>query len=69
MPKNLRTAFDYYAKAAKKGHPRACYKLALLYLEGKGVEKNIDKALHWFATADLNGAAFADFCLAEAYRT
>lgn len=69
VPKNLQTAFDYYAKAAKKGHPKACYKLALLYLEGRGVEKNIDEALHWFATADLNGAAFADFSLAEAYRT
>lgn len=69
VPKNFQTAFEYYSKAADKGHPKACYRLALLYLEGKGVEKNIDKALHWFATADLNGAAFADYSLAEAYRT
>ncbi|MBR5887898.1 MAG: sel1 repeat family protein [Akkermansia sp.] len=31
-------------KAAKAGDPKACYALAHMYMEGKGVEKNPEKA-------------------------
>ncbi len=50
-PKDPEKAQDMYAKAlpglekaAKEGNPTACYALANMYANGKGVEKNPEKA-------------------------
>jgi hypothetical protein len=38
----------YYEKADKKGYTRASNELGIIYLEGKGVAKNYDKAREYF---------------------
>lgn len=44
-------ALSYYQKGASKGDPDAGYWLGRLYLEGKGVAANSEKALQWLRRA------------------
>lgn len=44
-------AFTYYQKGAKAGDSKAEYGLGRLYLEGKGIPANAEKALYWFRRA------------------
>ena len=48
-------SFDYYSKAAELGDVKAHFKLALLYLEGKGVEKDKKKEIHHMEEAAIGG--------------
>lgn len=43
--RNFEKAAWLYQKAADQGHYKAKYFLAVMYLEGRGVTKNINKAL------------------------
>jgi soluble lytic murein transglycosylase-like protein len=45
---NTTKAFDFYCKAAAKGHPMAAYRLGALYLSGKGVARDDAMAAAWF---------------------
>ncbi len=45
-----------YFKPAKNGNPHAMYKLAMAYLNGRGIEKDIDKAIQWLIKAGQNGS-------------
>jgi len=56
-PKNDKTAFDWYSKAAHSGHPDAINNVASFYWEGIGVEKNQQKALEYFKSAAEKGSA------------
>ncbi|HET9843090.1 MAG TPA: tetratricopeptide repeat protein [Gammaproteobacteria bacterium] len=47
-PKN---AAIWFEQAADLGHPDAQFNLAILYLEGDGIEKNEEKAYDWFLQA------------------
>ena len=40
--------FNYLEKLAKKGDPQAQFALGYCYEIGKGVEKNIQKAILWY---------------------
>jgi len=42
-------AAQSYQLAASKGLPAAQYRLGLMYLEGRGVMQNSDKALRWIS--------------------
>lgn len=42
------TAFMLYQKAAQQGNTTAMYNLAKLYTKGRGVQENLDKAIHWY---------------------
>ena len=44
-------AVSFFEKAAEKGHVQAQISLANCYIEGKGVEKNIQEAVRWLRKA------------------
>ena len=52
-------AIELYVKAAKEGSVEAQWKLALRYMEGHGVEKNLDTAEYWCNLAIQNGHGYA----------
>lgn len=52
---NLAEAAVWYEKAAQKGHAEAAMRLALLYAQGAGVEKNEKKAFTYMEQAAKAG--------------
>ena len=62
--------FEYYRRAAKKGHPAAMNRVALHYIGGmNGVRQNSQKAIEWFNKAIENGNAEAALNLGYVYET
>lgn len=57
--KDMKQAFDWYAKAADQNHYGAQYKLGMLYENGEGVEKDIKKAFEWYKKSAENGSTLA----------
>jgi hypothetical protein len=51
--------FRYYSQPTKRNDPRAVYNLGMLYLEGRGVEKNLTQALSFLEKAEQIGNAQA----------
>ena len=49
------SAFEYYTKSAELGDPRAHCRLADLYHEGLGVEKDRKKEIHHYEEAAIGG--------------
>jgi hypothetical protein len=47
----FRRAFDAWSLGAYEGNAEAQYNLGVLYLEGHGVERNIEQAREWFMRA------------------
>ena len=62
-------AFQFYHKAAKKGHPAAMNRLALFYMDGVGTKQNIDEAIKWFEEAIEVGNMEAALNLGYLYET
>ena len=58
------SAFDYFTKAAELGDVEAHFKLACLYDEGLGVEKNRGKHIHHAEEAAIGGHPEARYKLA-----
>lgn len=56
---NRKAARDYYEKAAKQGHDRAQYSLALVYKIGLTEKPDFDKTIEWLQKAAKNGSVFA----------
>ena len=52
---NEASAFDWYGKAAKRGHVEAAVALADCYLEGRGITRNKDEAIAHFQDAARQG--------------
>jgi TPR repeat protein len=52
---NYKSALEYWTKAAGLGDIKAHYQLAVLYSEGKGVEKDKKKQLHHLEEAAIGG--------------
>ena len=52
---NPQEAFAWYEQAAKNGHAKAQYRLANCYLQGAGVDFDIDKAREWLEKASAQG--------------
>ena len=48
-------AFEYYTKAAELGDVEAFHCLGLMYNEGRGVQKDMKKAIHHFEQAAIGG--------------
>ncbi|MDT8068579.1 MAG: tetratricopeptide repeat protein [Terriglobia bacterium] len=67
VDKNVRAAFDLFAKAAKKNQPVAMNNLGLMYFFGEGTAKNYPEALRCFRAASERGSADAQFNLALMY--
>ena len=47
VTQNLEKAYDFYIIAARKGSIESQIKVAEMYKEGIGTEKNIEKSLYW----------------------
>lgn len=65
----LKEAASLYQAASDAGIPQASTNLALLYLEGKGVKKNVKKALSLLNLASKKNIPEADIALARLYLT
>jgi TPR repeat protein len=57
FPKDLTQAFDWFTKSANQGDPDACYELAQMYLQGKGLAKNEVLGVEWLRKAHDYGPA------------
>jgi TPR repeat protein len=60
-------AFDYFMLAAEQGLPAAQSKLAQMYIDGLGVEKDQDKAKHYLYLALEQGDASAQLRLGKLF--
>ena len=54
-PVDNKKAFEYFNKAAAKELVQAEYHMGIHYRDGRWVEKNNDKAAHWFHKAENSG--------------
>jgi TPR repeat protein len=52
-------AFKWYTKSAAQGYVDAEHNLGVLYEDGRGVTKDISKAIEWYTKAAEKGDAFA----------
>lgn len=59
--KEYKKAYDFWIKPAQDGDADAQYNIALLYMNGLGVEKNERLALMWFTYAGEQGMADAQY--------
>jgi TPR repeat protein len=66
-PHNFRLGSFWYNEAATAGHTLAQYNLGLLYLDGLGVEKNVEEAVSLFAEAGKKGDVRAQYNLGLIY--
>ena len=62
------SAFDCYLRSAKSGQPEAQYRLAVMYREGRGSQKNFEEYLWWLNKAAEAGHVTAQFELAARYQ-
>ena len=61
------TAYKYFSKAAEMGNPVGQGGLGLMYLYGKGVEKNYQKAFKHFVEAAEQGWVDGQLQLGKMY--
>jgi TPR repeat protein len=52
-------AFAYYMLAAQRGDSEAQFELGLMFYDGRGVQKDLDRALEWLETASKSGCVGA----------
>jgi TPR repeat protein len=64
---NFNTAYTIFSSHADRSNPRALYYLSLLYLSGKGVERDEFKAFKYCKMAAEEGMAEAQFQLGVMY--
>ncbi|MDH5301930.1 MAG: ankyrin repeat domain-containing protein [Gammaproteobacteria bacterium] len=60
-------AFELLKQAAVEGHAESQYQLSLLYLRGRGVERNLAYASHWLKQAAEQGWREAQYDLGVHY--
>jgi uncharacterized protein len=68
VPRDERTAADWYERAARQGHVDAQFELGNLHYQGQGMAKNPAEALKWFLRAATSGGSLAptpQFMLAQ----
>ena len=47
VSQNFEKAYEYYLKAARAGNLDSQIKVAQMYQEGTGTEKNLEKSAYW----------------------
>ncbi len=67
--KDYQQAFVIWEENAKTGNTGAHIRLAYLYTQGLGVDKNGDQAIFWLNEAVKLGSAEAEYQLAKLYST
>ena len=60
-------AAHWFLLAAEQGHVRAQFALGQFYLNGTGVDRDMDAALHWFHLAAFQGHSKAQYYLGFAH--
>jgi len=60
-------AFQWFLRAATGGHPPAMIQVGLMYSNGDGVEKDMEKASSWLRPANVKGSAIGKTLLAECF--
>jgi hypothetical protein len=61
VPRDARSARDWYQQAADRGNANAQYNLALLYDEGRGAHQDLAAAAHWYRKAAEKGHGGAQY--------
>ncbi|MCQ2973964.1 MAG: sel1 repeat family protein [Bacteroidales bacterium] len=61
------TAFKYYSLSSQQGNIDAMYYLSMLYKQGAGCEKNLEKSFYWIKLASEKGDSDAQFSLGFCY--
>jgi hypothetical protein len=56
---DLKRAFQLFSQSASVGNPESARYLGIMYLRGKGVPKDSQKALEWFTKAAAGGDELA----------
>jgi len=65
--RDLSRAAFYYRKAAEHGHREAMNALGVMYVDGKGLDRDEDEAMKWFSKAANDNDAEAMYNLALGY--
>jgi hypothetical protein len=56
LEQNYQKSFEWFLKSAEQNHFWSQYLVGLMYLEGKGIEQNEDKALQWLRKSSADEA-------------
>lgn len=67
-PEMAKSAIKYYTICAENGNTDAMLDLGAMYLEGRGVERDRNKALAWYEKAAALGGNRACRCIGNFYR-
>jgi TPR repeat protein len=65
--KDINKAFEHYLLSGKSGDPYGMTNLSVMYIEGRGVEKNTEEGIKWAEKAGKNGFVNAQINLALLY--
>jgi TPR repeat protein len=60
-------AFRLFQRAAARGYPPAMVQTGLMYSNGDGVRKDLEKASSWLRPANVKGSAVGKYLLAECF--
>ena len=66
-PYDSRKAFYWFSKAAEKNHPAALNNLALMYIFGNGVKKDVKKGRELMLKAAELGVEYSQYSVAKVY--
>lgn len=64
---NHETAAQFWAVGAKAGDPASIYNLGILYMNGRGVPRNMDTAEKLFLIASQKGMLVSNYALGQIY--
>jgi TPR repeat protein len=67
VPIDLPRAVQWFCRAAVSGDPRGLNNLAIMYLEGKGVERDLEEARRLWSQSAERGNPNAMFNLGQSY--
>jgi TPR repeat protein len=59
VPIDIDRAYSLFSRSANRGNPESARYLGIMYLRGKGVQKDTNKALEWFTRAAQGGDELA----------
>ncbi len=65
--RNVKSAIEWFSKAAEKGHTLSQSALGNIYLNGLGIDINYQEAVKWYSLAAKGGDASAQYNLGNCY--
>ncbi|TBW28253.1 protein kinase [Gramella sp. KN1008] len=68
VKKDYGRAMEWFLKAANEGNGVSMNNIGVMYIEGQGVDKNVEKAVDWYLKAVEKGHAIAMNNLGKLYR-